>query len=134
MTTSTAQSGLIRPAFARRVFLIAGLYGLITMLPQYFLEGQVGRDYPPPITHPEYFYGFIGIVVAWQIAFLIIAGDVVRFRPIMLAAVVEKVTFAGAVAVLYLQERVPAAVLVFGGIDLLLAVLFVTAYRMTPRQ
>lgn len=134
MTTSATPSGIQRPAFARRVFLIAGIYGLIVMLPQYFLEGQISRDYPPPITHPEYFYGFVGIVVAWQIAFLIIARDVVRFRPLMLAAVVEKVTFAGAVAVLFVQGRLAAAALVFGGIDLLLMVLFFAAYRATPRQ
>ena len=39
--------------FARRVFLIAAVYGFIVLLPQDFLEGQIGRDVPPPITHPE---------------------------------------------------------------------------------
>jgi len=38
--------------FARRLFLIAGIYGLIVLLPLYFLEEKTGRDYPPPITHP----------------------------------------------------------------------------------
>ena len=42
--------------FARRVFLLAGIYGLFVLLPQYFLEDRTGRDYPPPITHPD-FYG-----------------------------------------------------------------------------
>ena len=61
--------------FARRVFLIAGIYGLIVLLPQYVLEEKNGRDFPPAITHPEYYYGFIGVGVAWQIAFLVIASD-----------------------------------------------------------
>lgn len=50
--------------FARRVFLIAGSYGLVVLLPQYFLESRTGRELPPPITHPEYYYGFLGVAVA----------------------------------------------------------------------
>lgn len=43
-----------RDVFARRVFAVAGWYWLVVMLPQYFLEeGRIGKDYPPPITHPE---------------------------------------------------------------------------------
>lgn len=60
--------------FARIVFLVAGIYGLIVLLPLYFLEAQTGRDYPPPITHPEYYYGFVGVGVAWLLAFLVILG------------------------------------------------------------
>lgn len=123
-----------QPTFARRVFLIAGIYGLIVMLPQYFMEARIGADYPPPITHPEYFYGFVGIVIAWQIAFLTIARDVVRFRPLMPAAILEKAVFAAAVPVLFLQDRVAAAALVFALIDVVLGALFIIAYRLTPRQ
>ena len=43
--------------FAKIVFLVAGIYGLIVLLPLYFLEERTGRDFPPPITHPEYYYG-----------------------------------------------------------------------------
>jgi hypothetical protein len=82
--------------FARRLFLIAGIYGLVVLTPQYLLEGRIGRDYPPAITHPEYFYGFVGLGVAWQLAFLVIARDPSRFRPMMVPAVVEKLTFGGA--------------------------------------
>jgi hypothetical protein len=39
--------------FARRVFLIAGIYGLLVLLPLSFMEGRIGRDQPPPITHPN---------------------------------------------------------------------------------
>ena len=38
------------------------------------MEARVGRDYPPAITHPEYFYGFLGVAAAWQVAFLVIAA------------------------------------------------------------
>jgi hypothetical protein len=48
--------------FAKLVFTIAGVYGILVILPQYFLEAKNGRDFPPPINHPEYYYGFIGVV------------------------------------------------------------------------
>lgn len=117
--------------FAKRVFQIAGIYGIIVLLPQYFLEERLNRDYPPPITHPEHFYGFIGGALAWQIVFLVIARDVHRFRPLMLAGVLEKLTFGIAAIVLFLQDRIPVPVLVFATIDLILGALFLAAYRAT---
>ena len=33
--------------FARWVFLLAGIYGALVVLPQFFLERRVGIDYPP---------------------------------------------------------------------------------------
>ena len=80
--------------FARRVFLIAGIWGLLIMLPQYFLEDRIGRTAPPPITHPEYFYGFIGVTIAWQFAFLVISRDPIRYRALMPVAVVVASNFA----------------------------------------
>lgn len=118
-------------AFARRVFRVAAIYGILALAPQYFLEERVGRDYPPPITHPEHFYGFVGVALAWQFLFLVIAKDPVRFRPAMPVAVVEKLAFGVPAIVLYLLGRIPAAVLAFGLIDLVLATLFVAAWRAT---
>jgi hypothetical protein len=120
-----------RGTFARRVFLIAGIYGLVTLVPQYFMEGALNRNFPPPLTHPEQFYGFIGVALAWQFAFLFVASDVQRFRPFMLPAVLEKVSFGAAVLILYAQSRVAPPVVFAGSIDLLLAVLFVLAFRTT---
>ena len=117
--------------FARRVFLTAGIYGLIVMLPQYFLEARTGRDYPPPITHPEYFYGFAGVTIAWQLVFLLIARDPVRYRPIMVPAMVEKISFGAAAIVLFLLGRLHVQMLAAGVLDLVLLVLFVLAYART---
>jgi hypothetical protein len=114
--------------FARLLFLIAGVYGLLALVPQYFLEAKNGRDFPPPINHPEYYYGFIGVAVAWQVAFLVIAKDPVRYRMMMLPAVLEKASFGIAVLVLFLLNRVSSLVLTFGMIDLGLGALFVVAY------
>lgn len=119
--------------FARRTFMIAGVYGLLVLLPMYFLEGRIGRDTPPPITHPEYFYGFVGVAVAWQAAFLVIARDPVRFRPLMAPAVLEKATFGLAAVALWLGGRLAGSMLFAGLIDLTLGVLFIVAYaRAAP--
>ena len=117
--------------FARRVYTIAGVYGLIVMLPQYFMEDRIGRDNPPPITHPEHFFGFVGVVIVWQIAFLVIARDPARFRPLMPVTVLEKLAFSVPVILLYLGGRVAPTVVFFAGLDLLLGVLFVLAYLRT---
>jgi hypothetical protein len=114
--------------FARRAYLFAGIYGLVVMLPQYFMEERIGRDTPPPITHPEHFYGFIGVVIAWQLAFLVIARDPARFRALMPVTMLEKLVFAVPVLILYAQGRVAASVLPFAAIDLVLGALFFLSY------
>ena len=117
--------------FARRVYTVAGIYGLVVMLPQYFLEDRIGRDTPPPITHPEHFYGFIGVTIAWQMAFLVIGREPQRLRALMPVTVLEKLAFAVPVAMLWAKGRVAGSVLPFAGIDLLLAALFVVSYVRT---
>ena len=117
--------------FARRVFLIAGIYGLIVLLPHYAMETKIGVDHPPAITHAEFFYGFVGVALAWQVAFLIIARDPVRYRLMMMPGILEKVSFGVAALALYAQGRLPTIMLVPAGIDLIFAALFAVAYRGT---
>ena len=120
--------------FAKVVFLVAGIYGLIVLVPCYFLEEKTGRDFPPPITHPEYYYGFIGVAVVFQIVFLILSRDPARYRPMMIPAILEKVSFAIPVLILYLQQRVAALTLGLGMVDSTLGVLFLIAYLKTAQQ
>jgi hypothetical protein len=120
-----------QPTFAKRVFLIAAVYGLLVLAPQYLLEPRVGRDYPPAITHPEFYYGFIGVGLAWQLLFLVISHDPRRYRLAMLPAVVEKFSFGLAVLALYFDDRVAGVVLAPAAIDLVLGILFLEAYRRT---
>ncbi|MEZ4706145.1 MAG: hypothetical protein R3A44_03005 [Caldilineaceae bacterium] len=117
--------------FAKWVYRVAGIYGLLFVVPLYFLEAQTGVNFPPPITHPEYYYGFAGVTLAWQIAFLIIARDPSRYRPLMLATVVEKYSYGLAALALFAQGRIVMAVLTFALIDLVLGTLFVIAYQKT---
>jgi hypothetical protein len=107
---------------------MAGIYGLAVLLPQYFLETRLGQDYPPAITHPEYFYGFLGVGAAWQVAFLIIAHDPLRYRAIIIPGALEKLSFAAATAVLYLQGRASMMLFGFGMVDLAFAILFLIAF------
>jgi hypothetical protein len=115
--------------FARRVFTGAGLYGLIVMLPQYLLADRIGRDTPPVITHQEYFYGFIGLAVAWQFVFLCIGREPERYRPLMIVAILEKLAFGVPAIIMFAEGTVPGSILFFGLLDLALGTLFFAAWR-----
>jgi hypothetical protein len=117
--------------FSRWLFLIAGIYGLLVLVPFYFLEEKIGRDYPPALNHLEYYYGFVGVGVAWQVAFLIIGLDPIRHRLFMIPAILEKVTFGFAAILLFVNDRIPLPVFVSGCADLVWAVLFVVAFFVT---
>jgi len=121
--------------FASRVFAAAGIYGLIVLVPQYFTEAKLGQDYPPAITHPEYYYGFLGVAISWQIAFLVISRDPIRYRTLMLPSILEKMFFGPVVVVLFILQRASAMILGFAIVDMILAALFLTAYlRTSPRN
>jgi hypothetical protein len=117
--------------FARRVFLWAGIWGLVVIVPGFFNESWIARHQPPPLTHPEYFYGFYCVGLAFQVVFLLMARDPVRFRPLMPACMLEKFGFASAAGVLFALGRLPDLIAVFALIDLLWGVLFAVAYART---
>lgn len=120
--------------FARRLFLVAAGYGFLVLVPQYLLFEKNGRDYPPAITHPEYYFGFIGVAVAWQVGFLVIARDPVRYRLLMLPAILEKALFGIPAVVLFALGRLGIPMFAGGTVDLLLGLLFAVAYVRTPKQ
>lgn len=120
--------------FAKFTFRIAGIWGVLVIAPLYFMFNLIGQKDPPPITHPGFFYGFVGASLAWQIAFFIVATDPARYRPLMIASVFEKFSYCIAVAILVAQGRMQPSDLVFGGVDMLLGVLFIIAFFKTPRR
>lgn len=120
--------------FARIVFNIAAAWGVILLAPLYFLFDRIGIDDPPPITHPGFFYGFAGVALAWQVAFVIIARDPVRFRPMMIPSMLEKIAFGAAAVALYAQGRVRIQDLGFGVVDLAFAALFALAFVQVGRR
>jgi len=120
--------------FAKWVFTIAGIYGILSVAPLYFFEGAVAESMPPPLTHPEYYYGFIGVTLAWQFAFLIIGRDPVRYRLIMLPAIFEKFSYFLSTLALQLTRGVPSTILFFATVDLVLGVLFVISFYLTRKE
>ena len=120
--------------FAKIVFRIAGIWGFLIITPLYFIFDVIGKKDPPPITHPAFYYGFVGVALVWQFAFLIIASDPIRFRPLMIAAILEKLVYSVPVIILVSQKRMNPNDLVFAGTDLFLCVLFVMAYLRTAQR
>ena len=117
--------------FARLLFCCAGAWGLLVLTPMYFMYSKVGRYSPPPPTHPELYYGFVGVTLAWQLAFFVIASDPAHFRPMIIPSVVEKLSYVIAVVVLYSQSRISAVQLSTCAPDGLLCLLFAIAFFKT---
>lgn len=120
--------------FARIVFYAAGIYGLLVLFPLYFMETKTGQDSPPAITHPEFYYGFIGVGLAFQVLFLIIARNPPQYRAAMIPSMLEKFSFSIATTVLFLQHRLAIQMFAAGLIDLTLGILFIIAFLKTRQN
>ena len=117
--------------FAKRVFLWGGVAGIVALTPAYFLLNFLSARIPPPFTHPVFYYGFIAVVQVWHAAFCWIATDPVRFRPMMVFAVMEKFVFVFVVIVVWLGGHAISALLLVAAVDFLLGVLFLAAFFKT---
>jgi hypothetical protein len=117
--------------FAKITFRIAGAWGVLVLVPLYFMIGTIGKQTPPAITHPEFYYGFIGVALVWQLAFFVIGSDPARYRPMMAPAILEKFGHVIAMFVLYLQGSMNLRQLAFNLPDLLLGVLFTISFVKT---
>lgn len=114
---------------ARIIFGLAALYGIPVLLLGLFGEGQFNAAMPPAITHPEFYFGFHGVALVFQLIFVMIAIDPVRYRPLMLVAVFEKLGFFGPGLWLYANGRLTVGGPFYGAmIDGLLALLFLLAW------
>jgi hypothetical protein len=117
--------------FARNVFIGAGLWGIGVLVPLFFHVDVSGRVYQPPADYPNFFYGFIVVGLAWQIAFLVIGSNPARFRALMVPAIVEKLGYVATLAVLYAQGRIGIPDAQAGIPDGLLGLLFVVSFFKT---
>jgi transcriptional regulator with GAF, ATPase, and Fis domain len=110
----------------------------IPMLVEHFAEKHATRNRKPidavedGVVSLQFFYGFLSVAMAWQIAFLVIGSSPARFRPLMIPGIVEKFGHVVGVAVLYSQARISTTDAVAAGPDLLLGVLFIPAFAKTP--
>lgn len=114
---------------AKWIFRIAGVYGIAVLTPMYFLEGMFTDS-----LHPEFYYGFIGIGLAWQVLFFILAADPQRYRAMMVPALLEKVGYGGATLALFILGRAAASVVLSGLVDWLFAALFLWSYLRTGQR
>ncbi len=120
--------------FAKYVFLAAGIYGLLVTFPLYFMEAKLSADYPPSLNHPEYYYSFIGVTVVWQILFLFISRDPLRYRPVMIFCPLEKLSLVPTFLVLSPRGLFPRAWIPLMTIDLAFGVLFFISYLKTHQS
>lgn len=118
---------------ARWVFGLGGVIGLAILLPMYFLADYLDARFPPANTHPEHFYAFIGVAAGFQLVYLTIARDPVRYRAMMPLGAIAKMTFVISTAVLWMQGRAQFEQVRATGVDLVLAILFLVAYLRTPK-
>jgi len=119
--------------FVKAVFLAAGVLGLLQVVPAYFMESQIATWNPPAVEHPEFYYGFIGVVLVWQFVYLLIGLDPIRFRPVMLLAALAKATIVVTFFWLYVLGRIRAQWLASAAFDGTFAVLFLVAYARTAQ-
>ncbi|MEP0068903.1 hypothetical protein [Pyruvatibacter sp.] len=111
---------------AKWIFRIAGIYGLLVITPLFFADTS-------QMAEPVYYLGFAGIAFAFQILFLVISTDPVRYRPIMPVCVLEKLSTLPFIY-LYLVGRGDEQFF-FGGIaDQVMAIAFIVAFLMTPKR
>jgi hypothetical protein len=118
--------------FAKRVYLTAGILGLLLTIPPLFMEGQEVQFGEPAVNHPELYYGFLVVVLAWQFVYLAIGADPVRLRPVMLLAAFAKGTVVVTYVALWAAGRISPRWLGFAAFDGTFVVLFLLAYRWTP--
>lgn len=111
--------------FARYTFLIAGIYGLVVLVPQYFIEASGSG---PAIAMPEFYYGFIGVAVAFQLVFIIISTDPQKYRLMILPSIVEKFSFGIAVAVLFATGKTSGQIVIGAALDVILGLLFIVSW------
>jgi len=117
--------------FARIIFWIAAIWGVLVLTPLYFIFDLIGTKDPPPITHPAFYYGFVSVSLAFQAAFFFIANDPIRLRPMMIPAMLEKFGYGATLLVLFLQNRLHPQDLALGGVDVLFGLLFLLAFFKT---
>ena len=118
--------------FAKIVFTIAGIWGVAVLVPFFWLVDLARRQSAPPMEYPQFVYGFLSVALVWQIAFLVIGSDPIRFRPLMIPAAIEKLGYILTVAVLNSRGRISSTDTAGMLPDLLLGILFIVALLKTP--
>jgi len=113
---------------AKRIFLIAGVFGLLMTVPLVFAEKFMN------VQQPEFYYGFVFLNICFQVVYLIISTSPVRFRPIMIPAFLAKASGAAALVWIYFAKSLSIPWIAIGAIDGVFAVLFLLGYLSMPKK
>jgi hypothetical protein len=116
---------------AKIIFIGAGIWGIVVLTPLYWLVDISGRHYAPPNDYPQFFYGFIGVAIAWQIAFLVIGSNPARFRMLMIPAMIEKFAYISTLIFMYSRAQISSIDVQPAIPDGLLGLLFIVAFWAT---
>ena len=116
--------------FAQWVFRVAGIYGILVVAPMFSLEPRLA----PGAIHPVFFYGWVSLNLMWQVLFLVVSTDPIRYRPMVVVSVVEKAAAVIVIPWLYLAGRVNGIWLGAAVADLVFAALFIASYLVTRRR
>ncbi|RIV84524.1 hypothetical protein [Aurantiacibacter zhengii] len=106
--------------FARRVYIIAAIYGFLAVPALYF------TDAPDP--HRLLYFAFAGIALVFQGVFLVIARDPLRYAAFLPLTVFEKVSFGVPALAFWSQGQAADDMALGGAVDLLFAILFAAAW------
>ena len=120
--------------FVKWIFRTAGVFGLLTMIPIIFAEKLIEQIMPPAVNHPEFFYGFVLLNICWQMLYLILSKDPLRYRMMILPAFLAKASAPLAIVWLVLQDRIPSQWMQTAIMDGAFALLFLVAFWITGRE
>ncbi len=116
---------------AKIIFIGAGIWGIAVLTPLYWLVDISGRHYAPPNDYPQFFYGFIGVAIAWQIAFLVIGSNPARFRMLMIPAMIEKFGYISTLILMYGRSQISSIEVQPAVPDGFIGLLFIVAFWAT---
>lgn len=119
---------------AKWTFRTAGIFGLLVMVPMLFAEAWIEQVMPPAVNHPEFFYGFVILNTCWQILYLFLSRDPIRFRPLMIPAFFAKASGPVALLWLYVQGRISSQWITTTILDGVFALLFLVSYWATGKE
>ena len=118
--------------FARIVYWGAATYGILVLVPGFFLEAEFARLMLTPVNFPEFYYGFYASALVWQFAFIMIARNPARYRTLIAISIAEKAAFFVPCVWLWSIGRLAASGPLLGGlIDGVLMLLFAAAWVKT---
>lgn len=121
--------------FARWTFAIAATWGFLILGALYFNQANPALVPPPLPNHPDFYFGFLAVGLAWQAAFVILAIDPVKYRLFMIPAVLEKLGYVSTLLALFLRRELVPQMLGAALLDGTFGLLFLIAYFKTaPRR